>query len=341
MVEESVRAADHPWHIMKIYSAYGLNEFIVCLGYKGYMIKEYFANYFLHMSDVTIDFSNNSTTIHQNQAEPWRVTLVDTGADTQTGGRLKAIRHYLGDDEAFCFTYGDGVAAIDIAALIAFHQGHGREGHRYDRRWRRPGRFGASGAEGRPRGQLPRGSRQGTAGASTAAFFVAATSVLDLVDGPATLWEREPMERLARTGRPGRLSARRVLGRELDYHARQVGAGGKLWSARRRPLEVLVSGARLVPCAGPARGGVAQGGTRVVVTEGRRLRSAWPRWRCCTRCWGPAFARRVTCFGDPRTAADAARGAEVAQAAGEALRRAWRPRRAWCCTWGSSRKARG
>ena len=114
------------WHIMKIYSAHGVNDFVICLGYKGYVVKEYFANYFMHLSDVTIDLTTNSVEIHQNYCEPWRITLVETGAATMTGGRLKAIRGYLAETEPFCFTYGDGVADIDITALIAFHQAHGK-----------------------------------------------------------------------------------------------------------------------------------------------------------------------------------------------------------------------
>lgn len=115
------------WHIMKIYSHYGINEFIVCCGYKGYVIKEYFANYFLHMSDVTFDMKNNAMTVHQSVAEPWKVTLVDTGESTGTGGRLRRIRQYLGDDEAFCMTYGDGVSDVNITELIEFHKSHGKE----------------------------------------------------------------------------------------------------------------------------------------------------------------------------------------------------------------------
>jgi glucose-1-phosphate cytidylyltransferase len=114
------------WHIMKTYSAHGVNEFVVCCGYRGYVIKEYFANYFLHMSDVTFDMTNNSVHIHQNSAEPWRVTLVDTGDSSLTGGRLKRVQSYIAGDEAFCFTYGDGVADVNISALIAFHRRHGK-----------------------------------------------------------------------------------------------------------------------------------------------------------------------------------------------------------------------
>lgn len=114
------------WHIMKIFSSHGVNDFVICCGYKGYVIKEYFANYFLHMSNVTIDLTTNERIIHRNNAEPWRVTLVDTGENTLTGGRLRRVRDHVADEEAFCFTYGDGLADIDIAALIAFHKAHGR-----------------------------------------------------------------------------------------------------------------------------------------------------------------------------------------------------------------------
>lgn len=185
------------WHIMKLYSAHGLNEFIICLGYKGYMVKEYFANYLLHMSDVTFNFSDNSTTIHQNQAEPWRVTLVDTGSETQTGGRLKAVRPYLTEGEAFCFTYGDGVAALDISALIAFHRAHRRRATMTV--VAPPGRFGAVELDG-DRVTSFREKPPGDGGRINGGFFVAEPSVLDLVAGPDTLWEREPLETLARSG---------------------------------------------------------------------------------------------------------------------------------------------
>lgn len=185
------------WHIMKIYSAYGLNDFVICLGYKGYMIKEYFSNYFLHMSDVTIDLTKNSLQVHQNSAEPWRITLVDTGAETMTGGRLKAIRPYLDDDELFCFTYGDGVASVDISALIAFHRAHGRLAT--VTAVAPPGRFGALEFEG-DRVASFREKPDGEGGRINGGFFVASPSVLDLIDSPNTLWEREPMERLAASG---------------------------------------------------------------------------------------------------------------------------------------------
>jgi glucose-1-phosphate cytidylyltransferase len=185
------------WHIMKIYSAYGLNEFIICLGYKGYMIKEYFSNYYLHMSDVTIDLTRNAMEIHQNHAEPWRITLVDTGAEAMTGGRLRAIRPYLDETEDFCFTYGDGVADVDIAALIAHHRRHGRKAT--ITAVAPPGRFGALEFDG----DVVTGFREkpeGDGGRINGGFFVAAPSVLDLVDGPEVIWERGPLETLAASG---------------------------------------------------------------------------------------------------------------------------------------------
>lgn len=185
------------WHIMKIYSAHGVNDFVVCLGYKGYLIKEYFANYFLHNADVTIDLTKNHVEVHQQWSEPWRITLVETGPDTQTGGRLKAIRRYLDADEPFCFTYGDGVASVDITALIAFHKSHGRKAT--VTAVAPPGRFGALEFDG----DMVRSFREkptGDGGLINGGFFVADPSVLDLVEGPGTLWEREPMERLASSG---------------------------------------------------------------------------------------------------------------------------------------------
>lgn len=186
------------WHIMKVYSSYGVNDFIVCLGYKGYMIKEYFANYFLHTADVSIDLKTNAVEIHQNWSEPWRITLVETGAETMTGGRLKAIRSYLAPDSPFCFTYGDGIAAIDIGNLVAFHKSHGKMAT--ITAVAPPGRFGALEFEG---GDLVRSFREkpeGDGGLINGGFFVVDPSVLDLIDGPDTIWEREPLERLATMG---------------------------------------------------------------------------------------------------------------------------------------------
>lgn len=185
------------WHIMKIYSAYGINEFIICLGYKGYMIKEYFANYFLHTADVTIDLSRNAMEVHQNWSEPWKITLVETGPDTMTGGRLKAIAPYLKPDQPFCFTYGDGVAAIDIGDLLAFHRSHGRKAT--ITAVAPPGRFGALEFDG-DRVTSFREKPAGDGGLINGGFFVASPSVLDLIDGPDTVWEQAPMERLATSG---------------------------------------------------------------------------------------------------------------------------------------------
>lgn len=185
------------WHIMKIYSAHGVNDFVICLGYKGYMIKEYFANYFLHMADVTLDLSKNSMEVHQNWSEPWKITLVETGADTMTGGRLKAVQPYLKPGEPFCFTYGDGVATVDITALLDFHRAHGKRAT--ITAVTPPGRFGALEIEG----DMVRSFREKPAGDGNTingGFFVADPSVLDLVDGPNSIWEREPLETLAATG---------------------------------------------------------------------------------------------------------------------------------------------
>ena len=185
------------WHVMKIYAAAGIEEFVVCLGYKGYMIKEYFANYFLHSADVTIDLGANTIECHDKRSEPWRITLVDTGAATQTGGRLKHIRPYLGDDDAFCFTYGDGVAAIDVRALVAFHRAHGKLAT--VTAVAPPGRFGALEFSG----DTVTGFREkpaGDGGLINGGFFVAHPSVLDRVAGSETLWEQEPLESLARDG---------------------------------------------------------------------------------------------------------------------------------------------
>jgi glucose-1-phosphate cytidylyltransferase len=184
------------WHIMKIYSHYGFNEFIICLGYKGYLIKEYFANYFLHMSDVTIDIAKNQTNVHHKRAEPWRITLVDTGDETQTGGRLKRVLHYLDNDEFFALTYGDGLADIDIGAEIAFHKSHGRKAtitvvHP-------PKRFGAIQIEG-DRVLSFREKPDGEGGWINGGFLLLSPSVINLIAGDSTMWEREPLEMLVRS----------------------------------------------------------------------------------------------------------------------------------------------
>lgn len=181
------------WHIMKMYSYYGLNDFVICLGYRGYYIKEYFANYFLHMSDVTFDMSENSMQVHEKHAEPWRVTLVDTGADTLTGGRLKRVRNYLGAD-SFCFTYGDGVSNLDIGQLIAFHRQHGKLATVTS--IQPPGRYGALQIEGSAVlnfQEKPAGDGAWINGG----FFVLEPSVIDLIDGDDTGWEHAPLQQLA------------------------------------------------------------------------------------------------------------------------------------------------
>ncbi|HVV62575.1 MAG TPA: glucose-1-phosphate cytidylyltransferase [Pseudolabrys sp.] len=188
------------WHIMKIYSTYGLNEFIICLGYKGYFIKEYFANYFLHRSDVTFDLKENRMDVHSVTAEPWRVTLVDTGEATQTGGRIKRVLPYLKDDAEFCLTYGDGIADVDIAALIARHRNAKRLATVTAAQ--PPSRFGMLDIEG---GKVTgfKEKPDGEGGWVSAGFFVLSPKVGDYIAGDETLWEREPLERLAAAGELG------------------------------------------------------------------------------------------------------------------------------------------
>lgn len=186
------------WHILKIYSSHGINDFVICAGYKGYIIKEYFANYFLHMSDVTFDMSNNSVEIHQKNAEPWKVTVVDTGDETMTGGRIKRIAPYV--DGAFCCTYGDGVGDVDIKALIDFHQKSGRKATLTG--VQPPGRFGSLEIEGdsiHAFQEKPVGDGSWINGG----FFVLEPSVFDEIDGDASIWERKPLESLAAQGELG------------------------------------------------------------------------------------------------------------------------------------------
>lgn len=181
------------WHIMKIYSAHGINDFIICLGYKGYMIKEYFSKYHLHMADVTFDMRSNSVEIHQTEVEPWRVTLIDTGAESGTGGRLKRVMPYLKDEREFCFTYGDGVADVDVTALIDFHRSHGSLATVTGAL--PPGRFGVMELEG-DRVSHFQEKPTGGGGWVNAGFFVLSPAVGELIDGDATYWEQEPMRRL-------------------------------------------------------------------------------------------------------------------------------------------------
>lgn len=182
------------WHIMKIYSAHGIHDFIVCCGYKGYVIKEYFANYFLHMSDVTFDMQHNRMEVHHRHTEPWRVTLVDTGEQTLTGGRLKRVAEYLQEDEAFCFTYGDGVADIDISALVRFHKAHGLKATLTA--VQPPGRFGALELDGDCVSAFTE-KPLGDGGWINGGFFVLHPSVLELIDGDSSSWESAPLQELA------------------------------------------------------------------------------------------------------------------------------------------------
>ncbi len=181
------------WHIMKIYAAHGINDFVICLGYKGYVIKEYFANYLLHRADVTFDLAGNTVAYHDIRSEPWRVTLVDTGDETQTGGRVRRVRRYIEDEDAFCLTYGDSLGNVDVTAEIAFHRRHGKLATMTV--VQPPGRFGASLVDGdRVTGfeeKPPRGSSFINGG-----YFVLSPKVIDLIDGDEIAWEREPVERL-------------------------------------------------------------------------------------------------------------------------------------------------
>ena len=185
------------WHIMKIYSAHGIHDFVVCLGYKGYVIKEFFANYFLHMSDVTFDMRDNTRIVHTAKAEPWRVTLIDTGTDTMIGGRIKRILSHVNEDPAFCLTYGDGVGDVDIRATIELHKREGRLAT--VTATQPPGRFGAlvmNGARVLGFEEKP----VGDGGWINGGFFVLSPKVGDYIQGDSTVWEREPLERLAREG---------------------------------------------------------------------------------------------------------------------------------------------
>lgn len=183
------------WHIMKIYSHHGINDFVICCGYKGYIIKEYFANYFLHTSDVTFDMQHNRMEVHERFAEPWRVTLVDTGEETMTGGRLKRVAQYLDDDEPFCFTYGDGVIDTDISQLIAFHRAHGLQATLTATF--PPGRFGALDISNDHKVLSFKEKPKGDGAQINGGFFILSPKVLDLIEGDETVWEREPLEALA------------------------------------------------------------------------------------------------------------------------------------------------
>ncbi|HWH83108.1 MAG TPA: glucose-1-phosphate cytidylyltransferase [Burkholderiaceae bacterium] len=185
------------WHILKCYAHHGVNDFVICCGYKGYVIKEYFANYFLHMSDVTFDMRSNRMEVHHKRAEPWNVTLVDTGDDSMTGGRLNRVARYVRDEESFCFTYGDGISDVDIGATLDFHRAHGKLATvmaTYP-----PGRFGALDIQDRQVRSFKE-KPQGDGAMINGGFFVLNPAVLDYISGDDTLWEQEPLARLAAAG---------------------------------------------------------------------------------------------------------------------------------------------
>jgi glucose-1-phosphate cytidylyltransferase len=220
------------WHILKIYSAHGINDFIVCVGYKGYVIKEYFANYFLHMSDVTFDIENNSMEVHQKNAEPWRVTVLDTGEETQTGGRLRRVRKYL-KDEAFCFTYGDGLSDVNVAATVEFHRSHGKLAT--ITAVQPPGRYGALQIEKglvRDFHEKPLGDGAWINGG----FFVLDPAVIGRIPGDASIWEREPMESLSNEGQLMAFE-HRGFWRPMDT-LRDKSQLEELWQSGRAPWKV-------------------------------------------------------------------------------------------------------
>jgi glucose-1-phosphate cytidylyltransferase len=220
------------WHIMKLYSFHGINEFIICLGYKGYIIKEYFANYFLHMSDVTFDMSNNRMEVHQNSAEPWTVTLVDTGDSTNTGGRLKRVSGYL-DAQDFCFTYGDGVSDVDIGKLVEFHQSNGSLAT--VTAVQPPGRFGSLDVEHNKIVGFKE-KPQGDGAWVNGGFFVLSPKVIDYIEGDQTVWEHGPVEQLAQKRQ---LSAFNHLGfwQPMDTLRDKIHLE-KLWDSGTAPWKV-------------------------------------------------------------------------------------------------------
>ena len=221
------------WHIMKGYSAHGINDFVVCLGYKGYLIKEYFANYYLHTCDVSFDIARNSMEVHQSSAEDWRVTLVDTGETTQTGGRLKRVRRYLGEDEDFCFTYGDGLSDVDISRVIEFHRGESTLATVVA--VQPPGRWGAMELDGKRITGFEE-KPVGDGGWVNGGFFVLSPRVIDMIGGEDTVWERGPMETLAADGQ---LASFRHGGfwRAMDT-LRDRQYLEELWSAGQAPWKV-------------------------------------------------------------------------------------------------------
>ena len=221
------------WHILKIYSSHGINDFLICVGYKGYMIKEYFANYFLHMSDVTFDMAKNQMEVHHKNAEPWRVTVVDTGEETMTGGRLKRVRDYLGDS-SFCFTYGDGVCDVNIRNLIEFHKSHGREAT--VTAVQPPGRYGALRISDGGMVQEFQEKPIGDGSWINGGFFVLEPKAVERVADDGIFWEREPMESLAKDGQ---LAAFRHEGfwRPMDTLRDKVHLE-ELWASGQAPWKV-------------------------------------------------------------------------------------------------------
>lgn len=231
-----VEIGDHPilWHIMKIYSAAGIDDFIICLGYKGYVIKEYFATYSLHMSDVTFDLRKNDMHIHQNGTEPWKVTLVDTGLKTMTGGRIKRVKDYIGD-ETFCLTYGDGLTDLNIKKLIEYHRAQGTLATLTA--VQPPGRFGAFSLDNKQNKILTfREKPQGDGAWINGGFFVLEPGVIDYIVDDSTVWEREPMENLARDGM---LSAYRYTGywQNMDT-LRDKNTLEELWQGGKAPWKI-------------------------------------------------------------------------------------------------------
>ena len=221
------------WHVMKIYSAHGINEFIICAGYKGYIIKEYFANYFLHMSDVTFDMTENRMEVHHRRSEPWRVTVVDTGDTTMTGGRLRRVRPYL-EDETFCFTYGDGVGDVDVPKSISFHREHGLLAT--VTAVQPPGRYGVLGITADHAVNSFREKSQGDGSWINGGFFVLEPAVIDRIDGDSSIWEKGPMESLARDGQ---LTAYQHRGywQPMDT-LREKNLLEEAWSSGRAPWKI-------------------------------------------------------------------------------------------------------
>jgi len=222
------------WHIMKIYSAHGINDFIVCCGYKGYVIKEYFANYFLHMSDVTFDLRYNQMNVHTGNAEPWKVTLVDTGASTMTAGRLKRVREHIGT-ETFCLTYGDGVSDVNVTELIKFHQG--QSGLATLTAVQPPGRFGAIALhEGQTKIETFQEKPEGDGAWINGGYFVLEPQVIDFIEGDDTVWEEQPLTKLAQMGQ---LSAFKHAGfwQPMDT-LRDKNKLEELWASNQAPWKV-------------------------------------------------------------------------------------------------------